>query len=95
MTSHHSDFSRENPVVEAIMGKRTDMTSNIFFESLIIATDVGQSIVVTDLLDLSAGLSCFFFVQFIALGTFDGTIKLLDHTGTFLKDRDYTVVIYS
>lgn len=34
----------------------------------------------------------FISLQFIALGTFDGTIKLLDHTGTFLKDRDYTVV---
>ena len=33
-----------------------------------------------------------FLVQFIALGTFDGTIKLLDHTGTFLRDRDYNVV---
>lgn len=31
-------------------------------------------------------------IQFIALGTFDGTIKLLDHTGTFLKDRNYAVV---
>ena len=31
-------------------------------------------------------------MQFIALGTFDGTIKLLDHTGTFLKDRSYAVV---
>ena len=31
-------------------------------------------------------------MQFIALGTYDGTIKLLDHTGTFLKDRNYAVV---
>ena len=36
----------------------------------------------------------YILLQFIALGTFDGTIKLLDHTGTFLKDRDYTVVRY-
>jgi WD40 repeat protein len=27
--------------------------------------------------------------KFIALGTFKGTVKLLDHNGTFLKDRDY------
>lgn len=27
--------------------------------------------------------------KFIALGTYDGTIKLLDHAGTFLKDRVY------
>jgi WD40 repeat protein len=27
--------------------------------------------------------------KFIALGTFKGTVKLLDHNGTFLKDREY------
>lgn len=31
-------------------------------------------------------------LQFIALGTDDGTIKLLDHSGTVLKDREYHVV---
>ena len=30
--------------------------------------------------------------QFIALGTYDGTVKLLDHAGTFLKDRVYHLV---
>jgi WD40 repeat protein len=27
--------------------------------------------------------------KFIALGTFKGNVKLLDHNGTFLKDREY------
>ncbi|XP_064401865.1 vacuolar protein sorting-associated protein 41 homolog [Halichondria panicea] len=29
--------------------------------------------------------------KFIALGTYDGSIKLLDHTGTLLKDRVYAL----
>lgn len=32
------------------------------------------------------------FFQFIALGTFKGTVKLLDHNGTFLIDREYRLV---
>ena len=31
-------------------------------------------------------------LQFIALGTDDGTVRLLDHSGTVLKDREYNVV---
>ncbi|XP_003382724.1 PREDICTED: vacuolar protein sorting-associated protein 41 homolog [Amphimedon queenslandica] len=31
--------------------------------------------------------------KFIALGTYDGTVKLLDHTGTVLADREYRLHI--
>ena len=37
-------------------------------------------------------MNCILYPQFIALGTGDGTIKLLDHTGTTLMDRIYTLV---
>lgn len=37
-------------------------------------------------------MNCILYLQFIALGTGDGTIKLLDHTGTTLMDRIYTLV---
>ena len=47
---------------------------------------VGQLVVV------STGIYTAIPSQFIALGTGDGTIKLLDHAGTFLKDRTYSLV---
>lgn len=37
-------------------------------------------------------MNCILYLQFIALGTGDGTIKLLDHAGTTLMDRIYTLV---
>ena len=30
-------------------------------------------------------------MQFLALGMLDGTVKLLDHSGTFLKDCVYSL----
>ena len=35
------------------------------------------------------------FLQFIAIGTFKGSVKLLDHNGTFLQDREYHLVSVS